>query len=55
MNKPVIAALNGLVIGGGFEIAMACDLMIAADHVEFALPEMPLGIIPILAIQRLPG
>ena len=55
MNKPVIAALNGLVIGGGFEIAMACDLMIAADHVEFALPEMPLGIIPDSgAIQRLP-
>src|SRR6056300_258866 len=55
MNKPVIVALNGLVIGGGFEIAMACDLLIAADHVEFALPEMPLGIIPDAgAIQRLP-
>jgi len=55
MNKPVIVALNGLVIGGGFEIAMACDLLIAADHVEFALPEMPLGIIPDSgAIQRLP-
>ena len=49
------AALNGLVIGGGFEIAMACDLLIAADHVEFSLPEMPLGIIPDSgAIQRLP-
>lgn len=55
LNKPVIAALNGLVIGGGFEIALACDLLIAADHVEFALPEMPLGIIPDAgAIQRLP-
>ena len=46
LNKPVIAALNGLVIGGGFELAMSCDLMIAADHVEFALPEMPLGMVP---------
>jgi len=55
LNKPVIAALNGLVIGGGFELAMACDLLIAADHVEFALPEMPLGIVPDAgALQRLP-
>ena len=55
MNKPVIAALNGLTIGGGFEIALACDLIIAAEHVEFALPELPLGIIPDAgAIQRLP-
>ena len=42
LNKPVIGALNGLVIGGGFEIALACDLLIAAEHVEFSLPEMPL-------------
>jgi crotonobetainyl-CoA hydratase len=55
LNKPVIAAVNGLAIGGGFEIAMACDLLIAADHVEFALPEMPLGIVPDAgALQRLP-
>ena len=55
LKKPVIAALNGLTIGGGFEIALACDLIIAADHVEFLLPELPLGIIPDAgAIQRLP-
>ena len=55
LNKPVIVALNGLAIGGGFELAMACDLIIAADHVEFALPEMPLGMVPDAgAIQRLP-
>lgn len=55
LNKPVIAALNGLTLGGGFEIAMACDLLIAADHVEFALPEMPLGFVPDAgALQRLP-
>ena len=55
LNKPVIAALNGLAIGGGFEMAMACDLIIAAEHVEFGLPELPLGIVPDAgAIQRLP-
>ena len=55
LNKPVIAALNGLVIGGGFELAMGCDLLIAAEHVEFGLPEMPLGMVPDAgALQRLP-
>ena len=55
LDKPVIAALNGHAIGGGFEIALACDLVIAADHVEFALPELPLGIVPDAgALQRLP-
>jgi crotonobetainyl-CoA hydratase len=55
LNKPVICALNGLAIGGGFEIAMSCDLIIAAEHVQFGLPEMPLGIVPDAgALQRLP-
>lgn len=55
LNKPVIAALNGLVIGGGFELAMGCDLLIASEHVEFGLPEMPLGMVPDAgALQRLP-
>ena len=55
LHKPVIAALNGMTIGGGFEIALACDMIIAAEHVEFALPEMPLGIVPDAgALQRLP-
>jgi len=54
LNKPVIAAINGIVIGGGFELALACDLMIAAEHVTFSLPELPLGMIPDAgAIQRL--
>jgi crotonobetainyl-CoA hydratase len=54
LDKPVIAALNGLTIGGGFEIALACDLIIAADHVEFGLPELPLGLVPDAgAVQRL--
>jgi crotonobetainyl-CoA hydratase len=55
LNKPVVCALNGLTIGGGLELALGCDLVIAAEHVEFALPEMPLGIVPDAgAIQRLP-
>lgn len=55
LDKPVIAALNGLAIGGGFEVALACDLIVAADHVEFALPELPLGVVPDAgALQRLP-
>lgn len=55
LNKPVIAAINGHAIGGGFELAISCDLIVAADHVFFQLPEMPLGIVPDAgAIQRLP-
>ena len=55
LNKPVICALNGMAIGGGFEIALSCDLIIAGDHVTFGLPEMPLGIVPDAgALQRLP-
>ena len=55
LNKPVICALNGMAIGGGFEISMSCDLIIAGDHVTFGLPEMPLGIVPDAgALQRLP-
>ena len=42
----MVVALNGLAIGGGFELAMAGDLLIAAEHVELALPEMPLGMVP---------
>jgi crotonobetainyl-CoA hydratase len=46
LSKPVIAAVNGLAFGGGFELALAADLIIAAEHVEFALPEVKLGMIP---------
>jgi len=49
LNKPVIAALNGHVLGGGLELALACDLLIAADHAEFAMPELPIGILRIPA------
>ncbi len=42
--KPVICAVNGLAIGGGVELMIACDLVIAADHAQFALPEPRVGL-----------
>ena len=55
LKKPVIAAVNGMAVGGGFEIVLACDLVVAADHVEFFLPEMQRGFLPdVGAIQILP-
>jgi crotonobetainyl-CoA hydratase len=45
-SKPVIAAVNGIAAGGGFELALAADLVVAADHAVFSLPEATLGIIP---------
>jgi enoyl-CoA hydratase/carnithine racemase len=44
--KPIIAAINGLAMGAGMELALACDIRIAADHSRFALPEVRQAIIP---------
>ena len=55
LNKPVIAAINGIAVGGGLELALACDLILAADHAEFWFPETFHGIMADAGgVQRLP-
>jgi enoyl-CoA hydratase len=44
--KPMIAACNGLTLGAGLELSLACDIMIASENAEFGLPEVKLGLIP---------
>ena len=54
MNKPVIAAVNGIACGGGLELALSADIILAADHATFALPEIRSGTVADAASIKLP-
>lgn len=54
LNKPVIAAVNGIACGGGLELALSADMILAADHATFALPEIRSGTVADAASIKLP-
>ncbi|MGR3491390.1 MAG: carnitinyl-CoA dehydratase [Shimia sp.] len=54
LNKPVIAAVNGICCGGGLELALSADIILAADHATFALPEIRSGTVADAASVKLP-
>ena len=54
LNKPVICAVNGICCGGGFELALSCDLIVASDTASFALPEIRSGTVADAASVKLP-
>jgi len=52
-NKPVICAVNGIACGGGFEIMLGCDIIVAEEHATFALPEINVGVLPDSGVVKL--
>src|SRR5262249_58742926 len=54
LNKPIIAAVNGMAVGGGFEWAMSADMIIAAEQARFALPEIKARTLAHAATLKLP-
>jgi crotonobetainyl-CoA hydratase len=53
MNKPIIAAVNGIACGGGFEIMISADIIIASEHASFSLPEINVGVVADAATIKL--
>ena len=53
MTKPLIAAVNGLALGGGTEITLACDMTVASEKAKFGLPETGIGVVPLWGVIRL--
>ena len=54
LNKPIICAVNGMAVGGGLELAISADLIVAAEHARFALPEIKAGTLADAGTLRLP-
>jgi crotonobetainyl-CoA hydratase len=53
LDKPIIAAVNGIAYGGGFELALGCDLIVMEEHAKFALPEIKVGVLADAATIKL--
>ena len=53
LYKPIVAAVNGIACGGGFELMLGCDLIVADEHARFALPEIKVGVLPDAASVKL--
>ncbi|MES2258183.1 MAG: enoyl-CoA hydratase/isomerase family protein [Pseudomonadota bacterium] len=54
-ERPILAAVDGMALGGGVELCLACDLLIAGDSASFMFPELALGVLPNTALARLPN